>query len=132
VVDETENDTKATSEDDLTKGLIRYVLGFLWRGAAPPQVSDEERQRIQTEHVANNRRMKKLGKVIASGPFLDDTNLRGILLFSTTSEEEIRQLTANDPAIKRGFLRLELHPWLGPSGLGGSTSPRPPVDASER
>ena len=98
-------------------GMKPYAVGFLWRGAAPPQVSPEERERIQTEHVANNRRMKELGKLIAAGPFLDDTPLRGILLFSTTSEEEIRALTARDPAIAGGFLRLELHPWMGPSEL---------------
>jgi hypothetical protein len=33
------------------------------------------------------------------------------------SVDEARKLTATDPAIQAGSLRMELHPWYGPAAL---------------
>lgn len=55
--------------------------------------------------------------LLVAGPFLDDGDLRGIYIFDVESVEEARALTETDPAIRRGWLEMELHPWYGPAAM---------------
>lgn len=68
--------------------------------------------------MANINRMADLGALVAAGPIEGDHDLRGIFVFRVKTADEARALAAEDPAIKAGRLRLELHPWWGPAGIG--------------
>jgi uncharacterized protein YciI len=50
------------------------------------------------------------GKLILAGPFADEGDLRGMLVFRVDSPEEAKALAAQDPAVKAGRLVLEWHP----------------------
>jgi uncharacterized protein YciI len=61
--------------------------------------------------------MFEAGDLVIAGPFTDDGDLRGVILFQTKTLEEAQTLAASDPAVKAGRLAVEIHPWKVPSGL---------------
>lgn len=97
-------------------GMKRYVIAFLKRG--PNQNQDSlEVQRLQRAHLDNIGRLAKERKLVVAGPFMDNTDLRGIYIFDVETVEEARELTKTDPAIKAGRLVMELHEWYGSAAL---------------
>jgi uncharacterized protein YciI len=92
-----------------------YQMVFLYKGPNRDQDSTET-MRIQEEHMANIQRLADEGKLIVAGPFLDDKDLRGVFVFDSESEEEVKDLVETDPAIIAGRLRYEIHPWMTAKG----------------
>jgi uncharacterized protein len=111
------------AHSDFPPGMVRYIVGFLRKGPHWGEGPEDEAERIQEAHVANNRRMRAIGAIAVAGPFLDDGDLRGLLFFRETSPEKIRALVAEDPAIAQGRLVLDLRPWLGFDGLRTNDPP---------
>lgn len=96
--------------------MKKYVMAFLKRG--PNKITDTlKRAEIQKAHLQNIMRLADEGKLIVAGPFLEDTQLRGIFIFNVETLEEAKTLTESDPAIKAGVLEMELHPWYGSAAL---------------
>lgn len=97
-------------------GMKRYVIAFLKRG--PNQNQDSvEVARLQRAHLDNIGKLAEARKLVVAGPFMDDTELRGIYIFDVETVEEARKLTETDPAIKAGRLVMELHEWYGSASL---------------
>lgn len=94
-----------------------YYFGILKRGPNRSQPPDEA-QKIQAGHLQHIGEMAKMGKLVAAGPFGDDGDMRGILIFTTASADEALQLESTDPAVAAGRLVHEVHPWVGPVGIG--------------
>lgn len=92
-----------------------YQMVFLYKGSNRSQDSTET-LKIQEAHLANIQRLADEGKLIVAGPFLDDKDLRGIFIFDSQSEEEVKALVETDPAIITGRLRYEIHPWMTAKG----------------
>lgn len=97
-------------------GMRRYVMAFLKTGPNQDQDSTTAVQ-LQRAHLDNINRLAKEKKLIVAGPFLDDSNIRGIYIFNVATIEEAESLTKTDPAIKAGRLVMELHPWYGSAAL---------------
>lgn len=97
-------------------GMKQYVLAFLVRGDSS-SADSAEAARLQRAHLDNITRMAREGKLVLAGPFLDNTDIRGIYIFNVSSLEEAEELTSTDPAIKAGVLKMELHPWYGSAAL---------------
>lgn len=97
-------------------GMHQYVVALLRAG---PNRSDdpEVAMELQRAHMANIQRLAEEGKLIFAGPFMDDTELRGIYVFDVATVEEARALTQTDPAIQQGALVMELHPFYGSAAL---------------
>jgi uncharacterized protein YciI len=99
-------------------GMRKYVIAFLKSG--PNRTDDKEKAaELQRSHMINIKRMSEEGTLVLAGPFLDDSNLRGIYIFNATSLEEARKLTSTDPAIIAGSLQMELKEWYGSAALMG-------------
>lgn len=97
-------------------GMRRYVIALLKAG--PNREHDEETaKKLQDGHMENIRRLGSEGKLIVTGPFLDEGQFRGIYIFDVSTIDEARKLTETDPAISAGRLQMELHPWYGSAGL---------------
>jgi uncharacterized protein YciI len=105
-------------DDNQGAGSARYYLAFLRRGAKWTPESTPETERIQKEHMAHIGEMAKGGHLVGAGPFSDGGELRGIFIFQVDSLERARALTEADPAVKAGRLSMEIHPWMGPKGIG--------------
>src|SRR5438445_7749490 len=92
--------------------MTTYVMGLFYKGPNWTAEETAETRRIQEGHLANFRKMADAGKLIVAGPFTDDGELRGVLIFKLTSVAEARTLMDADPAVKTGRLLIDLHPWL--------------------
>src|ERR1044072_6757816 len=87
-------------------GMKRYVMAFLKIGPNQDQDSAAAVQ-LQRAHLDNINRLVKEKKLILAGPFLDDSNIRGIFIFNVETLEEAEALTNSDPAVKAGRLVME-------------------------
>ncbi len=97
-------------------GMRQYVIAFLKKGPNRNQDSLTS-AKLQNAHMENIGRLAEEGKLIVAGPFLDDTDLRGIYVFDVKTVEEAEALTQTDPAIQAGSLIMELHPWYGSAAM---------------
>lgn len=97
-------------------GMKQYVMAFLKRGPIRSQDSAEA-VKLQQAHLENITRLAEEGKLVLAGPFLGDSEIRGIYIFDVKTIEEARELTASDPSIQQGRLEMELHPWYGSAAL---------------
>lgn len=97
-------------------GMKPYVMAFLKSGPNRSQ-NPEEAAQLQKAHLENITRLAEAGKLVLAGPFLDNSDVRGIYIFNVATVEEARALTETDPAIQAGRLVMELHPWYGSAAL---------------
>ena len=97
--------------------MTTYVAGFFHRGPNAGKGDPAEAQRMQEGHLANFGKLVEAGKLIVAGPFSDNTELRGMLIFKLSSVDEARTLMEADPMLRTGRLTLELHPWFAAAGL---------------
>jgi len=105
----------AQEEEKPKYEMKTYQMVFLYKGENRNQDSLEV-EKIQAGHMANIQRLADEGKLIVAGPFLDDKDLRGIFIFDSESEVEVKALVETDPAIIAGRLRYEIHPWMTAKG----------------
>jgi uncharacterized protein len=105
----------AQEKEELRYEMKKYHMVFLYKGANRNQDSTEA-VKIQEGHIANINSLSDEGKLIVAGPFLDDNDLRGIFIFDSVSETEVKELVETDPAIISGRLRYEIHPWMTAKG----------------
>jgi uncharacterized protein YciI len=104
-----------TKGGDTTYTMREYFMCFLKTG--PNRSHDSvEAVEIQKGHMANITALAKAGKISMAGPFGDNGEIRGILVFNTATKEEAEKLAAEDPAVKAGRLVVEIHPWWAAKG----------------
>ena len=97
---------------------LRYVV-FLRPDPARKPLTLEERQRIQDAHMANIQRMADEGVLVAAGPMEDQpVTISGIFVFKVPSLSEARRIAGLDPTVVHGRNTVDVHPWLGPAGIG--------------
>ncbi len=92
--------------------MATYQVAFYRKGPAWTPSTTPEHQQIQQGHMAHIGKMADSGKLLVAGPFTDNGDLRGMLIFRVESPEEARALAEQDPAVKAGRLILEWHPWF--------------------
>jgi uncharacterized protein len=98
-------------------GMKKYVIAFLYRGDHSGDYSDEEKAKFQAGHLANINRLASEGLLVLAGPFFGNEELRGLFFFNVESLEEVEKLTAPDPSIQAGILRIELKEWYASAAL---------------
>ncbi|QQS35923.1 MAG: hypothetical protein IPM56_17040 [Ignavibacteriales bacterium] len=109
------NFAQDNSNPDVPYEMKTYYMAFLKKGPNRNQDSTETQQ-IQKAHLQHINKMVEDKKVIIAGPFLDDGDIRGILIFNVETIEEAIALTEADPAVKAGRLIMEVRPWWGAKG----------------
>ncbi|MEP0712726.1 MAG: YciI family protein [Algoriphagus sp.] len=98
-------------------GMKKYVIAFLYRGERVQEYTETQRAEIQAGHLANINRLVKEGKMVMAGPFFGNEELRGLFFFAVESLEEDENLTASDPAVQAGVLKMDLKEWYGSAAL---------------
>lgn len=102
--------TFSYKEGDTTYLMQQYYMVFLKSGPNRSQDSTEAAE-LQKQHMAHLERMAIEGYTSLTGPMGDDSDLRGIVVFNTATEQEADSLANLDPMVKAGRLVVEVHPW---------------------
>ena len=95
--------------------LKAYYLVLLRKGPHRDQDSTTA-AKIQKDHMDHINKLAGEGKINVAGPFLDEGDMRGIFVFDVQTEEEVKKLVDEDPAVKAGRLTYEIHPWMTQKG----------------
>jgi uncharacterized protein YciI len=82
-----------------------------------PELTDEELEELQAEHVAYQGSLRERGIIAVAGPFdgQPDERWRGISIYRV-GPEEAREYIEQDPSVKRGRLTYDVWTWLVPVG----------------
>ena len=96
--------------------VTTYYVGLLTKGPNAGTGMKAERKKTLTEQTAYINRLAKEGKLLVSGPFVDNGDWQGIYIYKCDSLEEARELAASDPEVKAGRLKIEVHPWQTAKG----------------
>lgn len=101
---------------DTTYVMKRYYMGFLKRVHDKPEIDSVAAAKIQAAHLAYMSKNSKDGFLLIAGPFGDDGDMRGIVVYDVATQEEAESIIKNDPAVKAGRLSIEVHPWWAAKG----------------
>lgn len=83
---------------------VTYGAGPTWKASMPPQDQD------LGDHFAYVDTLFEQGILLANGPFQDRP--QGFYLYLTGTSSEVQRLTADDPAVRTGVLRVDrTSPW---------------------
>jgi uncharacterized protein YciI len=93
----------------------QYCVRLYKAGPNRNQPSDEA-ETIQMEHLRYLFQLRAEGKLLISGPVVDDPEIQGVAIFRSTNKEEVKRLCEGDPAVKAGRLVFELYHWYGLPG----------------
>jgi uncharacterized protein len=102
-------------EGDSTYLMQQYYVVFLKAGKNRSQDSTEV-ARLQQEHLAHLSRMYEEGFSSLTGPMGDDGELRGMVIYNTSTLKEADSLARLDPMVKAGRLEVEVKPWWTAKG----------------
>ena len=104
--------------DPETKDTIlmqKYFIAFLKTGPIRGQ-NEEENEDLQKAHMAHLKKMYDLGYADISGPFDDNSDIRGITIYNVPTKKIADSLANADPMVKAGRLEVEIHPWWAAKG----------------
>jgi uncharacterized protein len=99
------------------QGMEQYTLVLMKRGEKwdpnGPGFLD-----VMKQHPAFVKQMTEQGKMAVAGPFpfTDPGELRGVAIFRVGKEESTK-LAQDDPTVKAGLLKPEIHPWITGKGV---------------
>lgn len=94
-----------------------YTMCLLRRPPNAPQLPEDVLDDLQAKHLAHRAELKRQGKIVANGPFGEqsDISMRGMSIF-TTSLEEAARLNDADPLVEAGRLAYNLFKWWVAAG----------------
>ena len=96
----------------------RYTVVLLVTPADPPQLSEEEADRLQGAHLDHLADLHERGVLLAAGPVGDPASkrhFRGLSILRCEPDEALR-LKGEDPAVRAGVFELVAMPWMLPAG----------------
>jgi YCII-related domain. len=112
---------KAFSQDSVIlkseHEMTTYVMGFLVKGPAWTQDKTPELVKLQQKHIAHIFSLIDSNKAAIAGPFLDNKEIRGIIVFKTDSIELARIWESDDPAVQAGRLSMQFTKWFAGKGI---------------
>src|SRR5580700_10348536 len=98
--------------------LVLMKRGEHWNPNAPEFID------VMMQHSGFVNRMTEQGNLAIAGsfPFSDQGELRGVAIFRVGAEQTAK-LTQDDPTIRTGLLKTEIHPWGTGKGVLASGQP---------
>ena len=104
------------TEGDTTYVMKQYFMLIYLSGDNKEEISKEKSAELQKGHLGHINKMAEEGAVQMAGPFGDQTEKRGILIFDVDTKEEVVEWVSQDPLVKAGRLKYEIHPWWTAKG----------------
>jgi uncharacterized protein len=100
---------------DSTYHMKQYWFVLYTKGDAAPLDSTTRTATLKA-HLEHQAEQSKRGLIVMAGPFSDDGNWRGLLLYDCDTKEEVEGYLRADPFVRAGQLTYEIHPWYGARG----------------
>ena len=63
------------------------------------------------EHINYIVSLRKSGKIITGGAFLDNATWVGFEIYNCETKEEVLKITEADPMVLAKIFSFEIHPW---------------------
>ena len=93
--------------------MASYGVVLLLRGPKRGDPVSDEAKKLAAGHGVFLKALDDAGRLGVAGPFLDDGEVRGIIVFRDSDEPSIRKAMEADPAVEAGWLKVEYHPlWM--------------------
>jgi uncharacterized protein YciI len=110
----------------------RYTIALLLLRPDAPAWSEAEEARLQDAHMAHLADLHDAGQLLIAGPVLGepDRELHGLSILKV-EPEQARELNERDPAVVAGKYRVEIFPWIFPSGVVAFSKGRLPRSMAE-
>ena len=96
--------------------MQQYFMAFLKKGPIRGQ-NEEEAAELQKLHMQHLKKMYNMGYADISGPFGDDSDMRGVTIYNVPTLKMADSLANSDPMVIAGRLIIELHPWWAAKGF---------------
>ena len=89
-----------------------YTMVLLRRPVDAPDLTEDKIDELQAQHLAYRAELKRQGKVVANGPFREQSDIsqRGLSIFTTDLAEAVR-LSDGDPMVHAGWLGYDVFEW---------------------
>src|SRR5713101_5843769 len=97
------------------EGMQQYTLALMYRGEKWAPASSTQ-QELLKPHLALIGKLVEQGSLALAGPLRDEGELKGIFIY-TVGAEQAAKLAQDDPLVKAGYLKPELHPWITGKGV---------------
>jgi uncharacterized protein len=94
----------------------RYTISLLLLRPDAPELDGEAEAKLQDAHMSHLADLHDAGQLLVAGPVLGGSELRGFSILNV-DPERARELEEQDPAVRAGRYRIEVHPWIMPAGL---------------
>lgn len=101
---------------DSTYHMKQYWFVLYTRGADTTALDSATSADLLKAHLAHQDEQGARGLIVMAGPFGDNGNWRGLLLYDCETREEVEGYLKQDPFVRRGKLAYEIHPWYGAVG----------------
>jgi uncharacterized protein YciI len=94
-----------------------YTVIVLRRPADAPDMSEDELDELQAQHLAYRAELKRQGVIVANGPFAEQSepSYRGMSIFACDLAEAAR-LSDADPSVAAGRLAYDVMEWWVAAG----------------
>jgi uncharacterized protein len=103
--------------------LVEFQMALLKVGPALKNVDQNQMKEIHKQEHSYFEEMVKSGKAVLGGPFADEGDIKGVYVFRSKTPEEARGWAEADPAVKAGYLTVEMHPWWSEEVMKPAASP---------
>ena len=111
----------------------RYTVVLLLTPDHPPELSEEEAERLQDAHLSHLADLHESGVLLAAGPVGDPSSgryYRGLSILRCEPDEALR-LKGDDPAVHAGVFEMVAMPWMLPAGAMHFTPTRFPRSTAD-
>lgn len=101
---------------DSTYLMKQYWLVLYTRGADTTALDSATSATLMTVHLDHQAEQARRGLIVMAGPFGDNGDLRGLLLYDVESRDEVEGYLLQDPLVRRQRLAYTIRPWWGAVG----------------
>jgi uncharacterized protein YciI len=105
----------AIHEAATPQAMEQYTLALMNRGEKWDPASPEYKELLKP-HLALIGKLTTEGTMALAGPLRDEGELKGIFIYSVGAEQAAK-LVQEDPLVKAGYLKPEMHPWITAKGV---------------
>ena len=94
-----------------------HTVVLLIRSPDAPELTEDELDRLQAQHLTYLRDLKRRGALIANGPLAEQTDVRfrGVSIYGVGLDEAL-ELARADPMVRAGRLMIEGARWMTQRG----------------